>query len=168
MHDVRKDSHGQMNHAFGSAIIAQHTCFDHLSPVRPQLRFIDCPVEVFMPNEEDWENITTIYSRQMLEVVIRHLPAFSFLKSIRLETETEVVPGQKVINKVIPLPILYCNEQKYEDVVKIMDHYEAILGECFEKANAQLNSVHIGGGGPTDKGKIFWRQKVADRWQYCF
>ena len=142
---MRKDSHGHMNHAFGSAVIVQRTSFDHLSPIRPQLRFLECPVDVFLPDQQDQENITDDFIRQIGEVVVKHLPAFHFLKKIQLEPTREEIQGQKERSKVIPLPVLYCNEQKYEDVVKIMDFYENMLHECHEKADKELNSIHIGG-----------------------
>ncbi|CAC5360273.1 unnamed protein product [Mytilus coruscus] len=48
---------------------------------------------------------------------------------------------------VIPLETKPLNEQKYEDVVKILEHYENVIDELHQKANADLKDedcFHIG------------------------
>ncbi|CAC5424882.1 unnamed protein product [Mytilus coruscus] len=49
---------------------------------------------------------------------------------------------------VIPLETKPLNEQKYEDVVKILEHYENVIDELHQKANADLKDedcFHIDG-----------------------
>ncbi|CAC5417451.1 unnamed protein product [Mytilus coruscus] len=49
---------------------------------------------------------------------------------------------------VIPLETKPLNEQKYEDVVKILEHYENVIDELHQKANVDLKDedcFHIGG-----------------------
>jgi hypothetical protein len=46
---------------------------------------------------------------------------------------------------VVPLPTLPLNEQKYADVVDILDKYECTLSEIFTAAGQDLHTVHIGG-----------------------
>ena len=41
--------------------------------------------------------------------------------------------------------MLYCNEQKYEDVVKIMDFYEDFVDETYTAAGVPKPKVHTGG-----------------------
>ncbi|KAL4221560.1 hypothetical protein ACF0H5_019817 [Mactra antiquata] len=48
-------------------------------------------------------------------------------------------------NKVIPLPVMTKNEQKYTDVVEILDKYENIIENVYENAEIPINNVHIGG-----------------------
>lgn len=48
-------------------------------------------------------------------------------------------------NLVVALPVLPFNEQKYADVVQILDHYEQYIKEIYQSAEVPLDKVHIGG-----------------------
>lgn len=48
-------------------------------------------------------------------------------------------------NLVVALPVLPFNEQKYADVVQILDHYEHYIEEIYQSAEVPLAKVHIGG-----------------------
>lgn len=48
-------------------------------------------------------------------------------------------------NLVVALPVLPFNEQKYADVVQILDHYEQYIEEIYQSAEVPLAKVHIGG-----------------------
>lgn len=46
-------------------------------------------------------------------------------------------------NLVVALPVLPFNEQKYADVVQILDHYEQYIEEIYQSAEVPLAKVHI-------------------------
>ena len=48
-------------------------------------------------------------------------------------------------NTIVPLPVLPLNEQKYSDVVQILDHYEDTISHFFEEAASPVQKVHVGG-----------------------
>lgn len=48
-------------------------------------------------------------------------------------------------NLVVALPVLPFNEQKYADVVQILEHYEQYIEEIYQSAEVPLAKVHIGG-----------------------
>lgn len=52
-------------------------------------------------------------------------------------------PQQK--NLVVPLPTLPLNEQKYAEVVDILNSYKSTLSEIFTAAEQDVPNVHIGG-----------------------
>lgn len=53
--------------------------------------------------------------------------------------------GMKIKNKVIPLPVLHENEQKYSDVVNILDSYQDLVEITYQSCNLPVQQVHIGG-----------------------
>jgi hypothetical protein len=146
VHDQRQDHRGHMHHAFGSAAIIQTLDFSHLSGLAPQLHHAHAPVEMFLPNVGDWVQIAAEYAILIGRVAVRHIPAFHFLKDV----VSKPILGQvqnKVKSKVIPLPVLHLNEQRYDDVVQILDYYESLMTECAEAAGEDVENlrVHIGG-----------------------
>ena len=46
---------------------------------------------------------------------------------------------------VIPLPVLYFDEQKNGDVIIILHWYQPLIEDVHQKANLSLGCVHIGG-----------------------
>ena len=84
----------------------------------------------------------------MMRTAARHIPYFEQFQTV-LPTDLwgEVPDGLNVKNKVIPLPVLHFNEQKYDEVVQIMDYYEDFLDKCYTAADLDIGTkkVHIGG-----------------------
>ncbi|CAG2251735.1 unnamed protein product [Mytilus edulis] len=149
VHDERKDNHAHMHHAFGSACIIQNTSFDLLSSIKPQLDYRYASVETFLPSRNDWHLLREDYSVHILKVASKHIPFFKeFCKPFENFFHGTLTEELKTKNKVIPLPVLHYNEQKYDEVVKILDFYESFLRESFGKANIDYNDtvkVLIGG-----------------------
>ena len=46
--------------------------------------------------------------------------------------------------EVIPLPVLYFDEQKNGDVIQILHWYQQLIEDVHQKAGVSLGSVHIG------------------------
>ena len=98
-----------------------------------------------MFGEEVYECVKKLYVSLVLEVVQRHLKSIAFINS-----DPKIFYG-KGINKcsheteVIPLPVLYFDEQKNGDVIKIVHWYQQLIEDVHQKAGVSLGSVHIGG-----------------------
>lgn len=89
----------------------------------------------------------------VLEVLVEHVSVFSCFKPLLLDMKRKVQPPLDVfdtskVNTVIPLPLLCKNEQKYAEVVKVLDSYEQLIDDIYTKAGLQVDDsrkVHIGG-----------------------
>ena len=148
VHDERKEHHGKMHHAFGSAVIVQNTSFNHLSCVKPQVPVRHLETGIFLPSEQECEILLKDFATTLMRTAARHIPYFEqFLNVLPSNLWGEPPDGLSMKNKVIPLPVLHYNEQKYDEVVQIMDYYEDFLDKCYTEAGLDISceQVHIGG-----------------------
>ncbi|CAG2245512.1 unnamed protein product [Mytilus edulis] len=148
VHDQRINNKQKMMHAFGSAVIVQNLTFTNLDRVVPQQLYSQTPVQNFIPSEEDYNLITTDYIILMSRVVFEHIPYFKkFSDIVPINISTPCSPNLKKKSEVIPLPVLFKNEQYYQDVVGILDFYEKCLKDAHDKAGKQLHdqTYQIGG-----------------------
>lgn len=152
VHDERQDHHGKMHHAFGSAVIVQNTTFHHLCDVRPQQLIRNIDTHVFLPSKMEWDNIQKDFAVDMSKVAAKHIPFFAQFLSVLPhkqwnESAVDQPDGFSEKNKVIPLPVLHLNEQKYNEVVQIMDFYEEFLSKCHKEAGLDFQDKRILIGG---------------------
>ncbi|XP_062575477.1 uncharacterized protein LOC134237384 [Saccostrea cucullata] len=148
VHDQRQDNRGHMQHAFGSAAIVQNISFDHLSNIYPQRDFCSTPVQAFLPSPEDNEVLTRDYTIISARVMLKHLPYFrQFRDIVPTYISQPTYPELQQKSKVIPLPVLYKNEQSYKDVVDILEFYEDLVLDVCRKCNKDENDffIHVGG-----------------------
>lgn len=148
VHDQRIDNRGRMHHAFGSAVIVQNMNFSHLNNEFPQRHFEDTPVQEFLPSQDDIIGLKHDYTVLIARVALEHIPFFQkFRDVIPTYISKPVSENLKLKSKVIPLPVLLRNEQKYQDVVHILDHYQSLLNTASAGAGLEENDlrVHIGG-----------------------
>lgn len=136
-----------MHHAFGSLAIIQNIDFNELPNIQPQKHWCEMDSKDFMLNLEDWCSIKDEYAVMAVRVALKHVPALQFLSIINDVIKGPYTEQQGVKNKVIPLPVVHKNEQKYSEVVEIMDFYEDTLKNSYEKAGVALGGtrVHVGG-----------------------
>ena len=149
----REDKVGHMEHWFGSIAIIQHTNFNNLTVQRPQRPLLQMPPSAFLPSPEDMMIIKKDCVVLVMEVLVEHIPAFNCFKPLLLDMKRKLQPPLDVFdttktNTVIPLPLLCKNEQKYADVVDVLDSYEQLIGDIYTKAGIRVDDstkVHIGG-----------------------
>ena len=121
--EERQRNHSHLVHAFGSLAIEQTVSFDHLdSSSRPPFYEIDA--SMYILNESDWVHIRDDYVELIARVAGRIIPCFPHKDKHIVGPYTHLL-SQK--NKVVPLPLLFRNEQKYSDVVEILEYYEGVL-----------------------------------------
>lgn len=83
----------------------------------------------------DEGRIINDYNVLVSRVAVKQLPQLEFLS----ELAQKVIAGPYVEdmrrkNLVVALPVLPFNEQKYADVVQILDHYEQYIEEIYQSA----------------------------------
>ncbi|XP_053405511.1 uncharacterized protein LOC123528628 [Mercenaria mercenaria] len=134
-----------MEHWFGSAAIVQNVSFPDLPGTHPQhdLRYL--PAATFMLDEHEWNGIMFKFSLIMTRILVDFFPWLKFAKSAVSQVIDDIPEGLKEPNLVIPLPILHKNEQKYAEVVDILDSYQELCETTYEAAEKPLQEVHIGG-----------------------
>jgi hypothetical protein len=137
VHDERLDHRGRMTHAFGSAAIIQHVSLLHDADDCSKQRV---PPERYLPSATDWDNIRHVMVLLVCQAVRRHIPALSFLPCV-----TSLQGAAHIKSIVVPLPILHKNEQKYEDVMCIMDWYESLLSNIYLPCGIDIPKVQVGG-----------------------
>ena len=145
---MRADNRPKMEHAFGSAIICQNLKFDELDDSGPVNNHTNMHVSDFLPSKEDMSAIQSDYVILMSWVAMKYLPFFKMFEDIVPKTICEPpFEDLKRKSKVIPLAVLFENEQYYQDVVKILAYYEKFITESCEKLGHNIENVqiHIGG-----------------------
>ncbi|XP_069108201.1 uncharacterized protein, partial [Argopecten irradians] len=121
--------------------------FDHLSNESPQTDLSSLPCSTFIPDQEDLGQLRSDFAILIARVVVPVFPHFGFLKAVLPKhIKEENVTGLKEKNCVVPLPVLRKNEQKYTDVVDILDSYVSVIKDIYTQAGVEVpNSVHVGG-----------------------
>lgn len=148
VHDQRMDHTSYMEHAFGSAILVQNVDFISSPSENYQKHFEATPCQEFMPSADDFALYRRDYTVLMSRVVFQHLPYFQIFEDIVPARLSQACDEQlSVKTKVIPLPVLYKNEQKYQDVVEILAFYEKTVVDACDAAGADSSDVHIHIGG---------------------
>lgn len=146
VHDERQDRHEHLNHAFGSAVVVQNVNFSHLSSVTPQNPYSQMNNKDFLLSADEWTSVKFDYALLISTVVARHIPALAFLRDhFPKRIESTYSKELQTPNKVIPLPVLHYNEQKYDDVVQIMDFYEKFVHDTYDAAGVPKPKIHTGG-----------------------
>ena len=146
--EEREDHHREWNHAFGSLAIIQNLDFDTLPNIAPQVPHYVLPDETFLLNKEDWTNIRYEYIVHIARVLAEHVHWFKFLKRFLPDhMPAEYSEQLTKQNEVIPLPVLFENEQKYDNVVVILDAYEELIRKVHERAEVPMPDIRIHVGG---------------------
>ena len=141
----RSDHHGNMLNWFASAVILQETSFTGLSEIQ-QCEAEELQLAAFVPTMDDDRQLKNDLSSLIRKVAHEFLPQLQFLHN---KAAVNVIPenaddlARK--NTIVPLPVLPLNEQKYSDVVQILDHYEDTISNFFEEAASTVQKVHVGG-----------------------
>ena len=148
VHDQRVDHRGHMEHAFGSAVLVQNVDFSACDDDAPLSHFEDTPCQQFIPTTDDRALYKYDYTVLMSRVVLQFLPFFNMFEDIIPEKLSKPCDQNlKTKTKVIPLPVLYKNEQKHQDVVEILAFYENIVSDACDATGKDMSDlfIHIGG-----------------------
>ncbi|KAK7100930.1 hypothetical protein V1264_023792 [Littorina saxatilis] len=144
-----KEDKPTTEHWFASAAIVQEVDFNHLSDVKPREDLISLPTSSFIPQADDWAGLKEEFVTLIMQTLVEHLPAFQAFNKCWLDAaKASSVPNLGKKQAVVPLAVLPKSEQKYSEVVDVLDYYESFLEEVHAQANLPLESstkVQIGG-----------------------
>ena len=147
VHDERIGRKNQMQNAFGSAIIVQNFNFSNLCETSPQSKREKIAIEQFLVSHEEMDCLMYSFAMTMANSAVRNLPYFNQFSGCLSSSNNTGTDHVKDINTVIPLPVLLKNEQKYAEVVDILDYYENVMEEVHNIAEIPLEKVKIHTGG---------------------
>lgn len=136
---------GHIQHWFGSAAIVQNVNFQAMDNDIPQCDLRLLPTETFIICEEELQEISNNFSVLSSRVLVEFFP---WLKpsTACVNKAIAVVPQDlKKKNTIIPLPIMHKTEQKYADVVDILDSYQQTCETVHLESGQVLEPVHVGG-----------------------
>ncbi|CAC5423561.1 unnamed protein product [Mytilus coruscus] len=146
----RIDNKSHMEHAFASAVIVQNTDFLIYISRSP----FHCTMQVnefrdYIPNPNDIQNIKIrLHHIDCFRVLQNHIPFFrQFKRCYSNEISSPISDKLKQKSRVIPLAVLHKNEQRYQDVVGILDYYEKVVEDVCSSVGKNMDDVkiHIGG-----------------------
>ena len=145
-HDMRQNRQDTTKNMFASAVILQEPSQLHLS-TEPKISLENLGVEDILPSAADLMTIKAHYIKIICDIAVEHVPVLRFMKdALPLNADTDSHSMRKK-TVVIPLCVLPYNEQYYEDDIKILEYYEQLVKDIFEKSyvNIENKKVHIGG-----------------------
>jgi hypothetical protein len=147
VHDERIGRKGHMQHAFGSAVIIENFNFSNLLQTKPQKDYDEIYLENFLLSVDEKNILIRSFSLSIAPIIIRLIPYFNQFSACLPLFHEKNKDFMTKANTVIPLKVLMKNEQKYADVVQILDFYENFLEQCHEKAGISYEGarIHIGG-----------------------
>ena len=113
VHDQRLGHTGHMEHAFGCAGLVQNVDFSACEADAPLRHFKDTPCQQFIPTHEDYALYKYDFTLLMSRVVLQFVPFFNMFEEVIPERLSKPCDTNlRIKTKVIPLPVLYKNEQK--------------------------------------------------------
>ena len=141
----RGQHHGNMYNWFASSIIMQTKSFHELPDI-PQGQPQHLPLSAFLPTEDDERRLKNDYRFLIACVAKDFLPNLNFLfDSLPCHIHGEFTDELTKQNLVVPLQVLPLNEQKYSDVIQIMEHYEKCIDDIYASAGKPVPKVPVGG-----------------------
>ena len=155
--DLRMDNNGKvktLHHAFASAALIHNFDFKTLSISEPEKEWYNLDVQDFIPNAEDYNRLKSLFIYHLTQLAIKFLPFFKVLKGLVRHPGSPNRDQLKEKTQVVLLDTLYKNEQKYAEVVDILDSYEQVISDTFE--DLRDIKIHIGG----DQGRGSVEQRV--------
>lgn len=140
----RLNHHSNMLNWFASAIITQSNPFSELNYqlMVKQKIFL----RKLLIQQKDDKILKNDYGVHISGIAKELCPHLQFLHG----NAKDIIKGEytdtlQKKNLVVPLPTLPLNEQKYAEVVDILNSYESTLSEIFTAAEQDVPNVHIGG-----------------------
>lgn len=141
----RHDKHSHMEHYFASIAIVYDKHFEHLSD-QPQIPIQQLDMEHVLLSDEEYAMVRSDVSKLVVDILVEHCAQFKYLqKAVPKDLVQDPIIDKP---KVVRLPTLPYHEQKYQDVVKILEYYEQLVGELQNQAQIpaeERGQFHIGG-----------------------
>ena len=136
-----------MEHWFLTIALVYERNFIGIGDVQPQINLMDLRVQDVLVSPDDYRSIRKDVIKLVVDIMSEHLPQLAHLKKTQPKT---FAAANQVSDKtkVVRLPALPLNEQKYQDVVKILEWLESLVTDVYDKAGVPLEErkpMHVGG-----------------------
>lgn len=146
----RMDRHKHMTHMFATAALINDKSFTSLPNDSPEIPLSDLSVTDVLLSKDEYEILRYECVRLISSILVDLTPQLYlevYLQQSRDDcTSNHDRSATSSKTKVVPLEVLPLNEQRHDDVVKILKYYEDLLKKIEEEANAKFDSkVQIGG-----------------------
>lgn len=140
VHEMRKDHQNVDCHYFASNLVVERVPCDHLDNTTSKGNIRQAANIEFLLSQEELLCLREEFKIMVGRVLTEFIPELRFLKTV-LPDHISHPYSQEMAKKstIIPLPMLFKDEKKYDDVVDILDSYEAWLEEIYSKAGV----VHV-------------------------
>ena len=141
----RLDRHKHLRHWFLSIALVYEDIFSSL-PSLPQIPIEELDVSHVLLSLDDYSILRQDVISIITEIIAEHLPQMAHFTARPNPRNNANDTHMKT--KVIRLPAWPLNEQKYQDVVKILEHYQNIVEDTYKEAEVDpvnQKKVHIGG-----------------------
>ena len=144
VHEMRKDHQNIDSHYFASNLVVERVPSDHLDNTSPKGNIRQAANIDFLLNQEELHHLREEYKIIVGRVLVEFIPELRFLKTV-IPNHISHQYSNEMAKKstIIPLPMLFKDEKKYDDLVDILDSYEAWLEEIYTKAGVvQIPQPH--------------------------
>jgi hypothetical protein len=135
VHDIRSDAQNVSVHAVATNLVFDRVSSKDLTDDGPQKDLKDCNMkELVSLTEEETNQTKERYKLLFAKILCQYFPAFKFLEDLvpaHLPHEhTEAINTKSV---VVPFPVLM-KDEKYSDVVDVIDQLETWSHDIYSKA----------------------------------
>ena len=127
------ESHHQDNHWFVSNLILPRICSEDICDIKPNVTTLSYADVI--PSPDDTKILQNSYKILIGRLFAERFENFKWMSSIipsHIPHPYSIQMSRK--SSVFSLPIMFCNEAKYDDCMKIMDNYEREIADYYIKA----------------------------------
>lgn len=97
-------------------------------------------------NNLDWQLVTHDFKILIAKTLIDFILCFKFAKvAIDETTYFETPEDLKKRNAIVPISVINKNEQKYSEVIDILDYYHSFCESTYNSCVKEVPQIQIGG-----------------------
>ena len=135
VHEMRMSKQNRYLNYFASNVIVERVPCEGLSQEAPQCSIKKVPNSVFLLNNTESQKLQEDFKVLVGRILVKNINSLSFLKSIiPVHTASKYPTEMAQKSTIVPLPIQFKEEKKYDDVVDILCSYENTLEDIYSKA----------------------------------
>jgi hypothetical protein len=110
----------------------------------PQGRVADLAIQQLLPSDAEKDLLKDCFIAQVCEVIKDHVAPMKYLAAYGPERPNSEFLSKDTVHFLHVLPF---NEQKYQDMIQIMQEYERVIADVYHEAGVPLDDkkVHVGG-----------------------
>ena len=131
-------------HMFASCALVMDKCGEDLQDT-PEIALENLSVSDVTLSPQEYAVIRQSWVMLIADVIRKYLPNLQAVRNcIPVDISTKESNSFNKKTEVYPLPVLPLNEQQYQDVVKILDHYEELIKHIKSQLEIEDMTVQVG------------------------